>query len=266
MSQQRVIPVPSPEPEPEPESESESEAGPATATATATASDPDRRAIPGRGEVWRNPLPEGGAVWFVRVQEPDRLPSVYNPNFGKTIAMIPGRTVEQEVWRIDPRATIEHIRNYGVWDEIDPRPPSPIHDEAERAIKAGFEAWGAQLMAMAKVKERPKLEGAFAVGRVYVSRAVTRLNVDYRGYLTRHAGGDHGDWGRLADARLDEEARFLPTGQLQANLWAIEYRGRGLVVSAYTTKLEEGRMDVIKVVTLIGDSTYIYSPARDQLP
>jgi hypothetical protein len=69
---------------------------------------------------------------------------------------------------------------------FDHREPSPIHDEYERAIAHGFEAWGATLLQMAKVKTRPEVKGRFDVGEVRVQPGTRADAATIRRFLREH--------------------------------------------------------------------------------
>jgi hypothetical protein len=203
----------------------------------------------------------GERYW--RFVEINGLPPIerrsYNEAIGQDITIIEHR--EQRVlWDSGPgpgevfQATLARLdtsRNpiHPSILEFDPREPSPIHDEMERAIAAGFEAWAAQLAAQNKVKARPEIIGRFPLGKCWCTRGVSYDAATARKFLRQHVTQE--------STELDDDARWCPVlaGIHAENAVAIE-TGRGLVRSRFGIEIPEMRGGIYPTPT--GKMTTIY--------
>jgi len=115
----------------------------------------------------------------------------------------------------------------------------PIDAEINRLIEMGLNAVADMLRE--KHPRPPRVAyGGLALGVVQASTSIHRLGPgpardDLRPFLKRHAQGDYGDRGKLAEVELNDDAREFPGafGGAVMNAVSIE-RGFGLVWSTYS--------------------------------
>jgi hypothetical protein len=195
---------------------------------------------------------------------------------------------------VDPDAAVQRLIASTGAIEFDQFEPDAMRDEINRLTASGFVAVAASAATATGYRE-PEPLGPLDLGRVMIdTRAiglvpfthVVRGNVhlspevmaftpeDVRGLLKRHANGDHGDFGKAADATVTDDMRWAPEvfPWPQRNAVAIE-TGRGLVRSAYGVDiLPKARLDPrfdgswivrpqlvhLDVVTLIGRYTIVW--------
>jgi hypothetical protein len=121
--------------------------------------------------------------------------------------------------------------NFPTLLEFDPREPSPIHDEMERAVAGGFPAWGAQLAAQNKIGPRAKI-GGFGLGTCWLVRGVPCDPPTIRRFVAEHAN--------QKPAELDDDSRWCPLLGCPGaeNGVAIE-SGSGLVRSRFEHQVPE---------------------------
>jgi hypothetical protein len=134
-------------------------------------------------------------AWFREVRvTPLSERTSFNPRTGATIAVLdagtttvvwdsgagPGELFEGKIIELSGGG-------YGAGPvPFDPREPDGIWDEYERAVAGGFPAWGAQLLAMAKIKARPEITGRFALGEVSVQPGTRGDAATIRRFLREH--------------------------------------------------------------------------------
>lgn len=244
---------------------------------TATMTDPNTMEIQGREICRRLAKDRSSGETYWRYLEVRPAYTIEDEHFDPRIGAMSRRMVhvgEKLLW--------EHCANHAgklatldeqvATVEFDARIPSPLHDEMDRALAAGFEAWGAMFAASHKLRPRPQLEGRlFDVGNCRSSRKLPFDVITLRAMVHRHQRGDHGVHGDVGDVELTEAMRFCPAifGVLACNAVAIE-AGEGLIVSRYgaesVNKYGETRAEDVGVCTLLsprGPETRIWSINRD---
>lgn len=180
---------------------------------------------------------------------------------------------------------------------FDPHEPDPLRGEIERLEREGFVAVAAGAR-VANAYRDPEPIGPLDLGDVSIDaraltyvdcRGITASNChlvpqvvpfssdDVRGFLKRHANGDHGDFGKAGDVDLDDDMRWAPGvfGWPVRNAIAIE-AGRGIVRSRFGKDVAplakqhpswhpswrmRPQIEVLDVATLIGRCTAVW-PAR----
>jgi hypothetical protein len=173
-----------------------------------------------------------------------------------------------------PHAVIEALQQeHNAWRVFDPREPNELWDWLEQKIAAGDRVGVEIYIASNKVKPRVPLTG-LPLGSCFKSRgtlvpslAAWLTDDALRTLLKRHANGDWGMHGHLADVELDDDRRWCPPlfGVATVNAVAVE-SGRGLVRSIYPETFEKTRgVEEIRIVTWIGQATYIYIRSRDSI-
>jgi hypothetical protein len=167
----------------------------------------------------------------------------------------------------NPAAEVEVMHREYHFRPFDVREPSPLHDEMDRAIAAGFTAWAAELAAKSKLRPRPEFPGEKMLGQCHVGRGYLKIypgDEKTRDYLRRHAAGDWGEHGRLEDVTLDDDCRWCPPAFSigTQNAVAVE-RGAGIVRSSFPIVIEKTRgVETIEIMTSIGECTFVTCPRR----
>jgi hypothetical protein len=186
----------------------------------------------------------------------------------------PAMVKELRRMAFDPAGEVERLQREqpNGWRVLDPREPSALHDELDAAVKAGFAALVEEFHARNKVKPRVVLTG-LPLGQCFRSRgtlAAWLTDDALRLRLQSHAGGSWGVHGSISDAPdLVEGCDELWVPPLFSvgiqNAVAIKL-GKGLVRSIYPETFEKTRgVEEIRIVTWIGQATYIYIPSRDSM-
>ena len=152
------------------------------------------------------------------------------------------------------------------WRKFDRSESDPERDEFETILKVSpFLA--ARFAAKFGIKPRKSPPGIFDTGECFLSVGYIKLELGIdatREYLTQHATGQWGSFGRLEDVTLDDDSRFAPVAFSTAteNAWCIE-RGSGIVRSCYPIVLDKRRpVDEVHVVSVIGQATCVFCPTR----
>lgn len=208
----------------------------------------------------------GGAIVYRTV---DRPPPFETQRLDqKTGSIVRGvvRPQQRVLWaaELDPQGTMHTLERSLCLGEFDPREPSPILDELERARAAGFEVLAAECMARLKPEPRKELPG-FGLGRCYASRGARKVTNAFRDYLGRHAAGDHGTLGTSVGIEPTEDQLWCPVafGVDVQNAVAIR-SGEGIVRSIYQVDCgEKDRLEELKIFTWIGRQTIVYNPRHD---
>jgi hypothetical protein len=178
----------------------------------------------------------GVTIWRSVERRPPVEIKAYDKRAGETVTTV--YQDERILWQgsLDlnaDRGRFAHIRLI----EFDARPPSPLHDQLERAKAAGFSELAEAFELAAKVKARDSIRGRFPLGKVSRSLGTARAQIgdeELRGFLRRHINGDFGVHGKLADVALSDDQRWVPPLYSQAvqNAVAIE-SGSGVIKSRF---------------------------------
>jgi hypothetical protein len=209
-----------------------------------------------------------GLIWR-EISDPKPLKTTITGAQGETSA-VTEYSSPQILWEAggDTSQEISRLMEQVRFSEFDPREPSPLHDELDAAVKAGFGALVAEFELRNKVKPRQVLTG-LPLGQCYVSRGIGLLPcpiASLRQHLHNHAHGEWGSIGRASEVgELGDDQAWCPSlfGPAIQNAAAVK-AGRGLVRSVFphVYSLTRGSEE-LKIITLIGHTTLVYAPSRD---
>jgi hypothetical protein len=186
----------------------------------------------------RDRLRDGSILWR-SIQRFDPIKSNhYDERTGMSVAVIEYRDPrilwQGEVSVTAARRRFEHVRlqPFSQWG------PDAEHDEYEELLKVST-YFAAKFAAQFKIRPRDPI-GPLPLGEIKVSFSLSKARCsspETRGYLQRHATGDWGEHGLLADqGELNEDQLWCPPlfGQAVQNAAALANKF-GVVKSIYNT-------------------------------